>query len=207
MSFASAFIMGKLKGGSGGGGGGGGGETYKKLTGIVLAAKTYYLVSGFKLKGSDTVRISASVTKACNVFGCYTTTSATDNYSLYFSTTSGSKYLRYNGGTYKSYIANNQLETQFDMVITPTGSSGMPQNDTWSEANFTASVDMCIGTTSPEATSSKLDGTIYGPIIVDGRLYAIPVERQSDGKIGYYEVYSDRFLEPIGDNPTKLAYA
>ena len=54
---------------------------YTKLPGIIFASGTYYEITGFKLKGSDTVRFSFSVTKACNVFGCYTTNGATDNYS------------------------------------------------------------------------------------------------------------------------------
>lgn len=201
------FLLAKLFGG-GSGGGGETTETYKKLTGIVFNAKTYYKIDGFKLRGSDTVRFSASFDKACNVFGCYTTAGASDNYSLYMSTTSGSKYLRYDGGTYASYVSSSQYDTKYDIVITPTGSTGLPNtNDSWTEANFVTSVDMCIGTTSVDATSSKFDGTMFGNFIVDGRFYGIPVERQSDGKIGYYDAYTNTFHEPIGDNPAKLGYA
>lgn len=182
---------------------------YKKVTGFEFSAATYYAITGFKLKGSDTIRISFSADKACNVFGCYTTTSATDNYSLYISTTSGSKYLRYDGGTYKSYFPSASLGERYDVVITPTGSSGMPtgQDDTWTAATFTSSADMCIGTTSSSATSSKLDGKIWGNFVVDGRFCGIPCERESDNKLGYYDTYSETFYAPTGSAPTSLGYA
>ena len=178
---------------------------YTRLAGITFAAGTYYEITGFRLRGSDTVRFSASFDKACNVFGCYTTTQASDNYSLYMSTSSGSKYLRYNGGTYASYVSSSQYGTRYDVVITPTGSSGLPNsNDSWSEQDFTASVDMCIGTTSSGATSSKFDGDMYGDFVVDGRFRGVPVKRNSDNKIGYYDVYTDTFYAPIGSNPTAI---
>ncbi len=182
---------------------------YKRLLGFEFSASTYYAITGFNLKGSDTVRISFSVDKACNVFGCYTTTSATDNYSMYASTSSGAKYLRYNGGTYKSYFASGNLGTKYDVVITPTGSSGMPtgQDDSWTAASFTASADLCIGTTSSSATSSKLDGKIFGDIVVDGRLKLIPCKRISDNVLGYYDIYSETFYEPTGSAPTSLGDA
>ena len=182
-------------------------SAYRKLTGITFGAGTYYAITGFRLKGSDTVRISFSVTKACNVLGCYTTTSASTNYSLYVSTSSGSKYLRYDGQTYNSYFPSNALNTRKDVVISPTGSSGMPTNETWTERTFTAESDFCIGTTSAGATSSKLSGNVWGDVVVDGRFRGIPVERISDSKRGYYDLYTDTFYEPIGTNPTAIGYA
>ena len=180
---------------------------YRKLTGITFGANTYYAITGFRLKGSDTVRISFSVTKACNVLGCYTTTSASTNYSLYVSTTSGSKYLRYDGQTYNSYFPSNALNTRKDVVISPTGSSGMPTSETWTARTFTAESDMCIGTTSAGATSSKLSGNIWGDVVVDGRFRGVPVERISDSKRGYYDLYTDTFYAPIGSNPSAIGYA
>ena len=184
-------------------------KEYKRLLGFSFNAATYYTIPGLKLKGSDTVRFSLSVTAACNVFGCYTNTSAQDNYSLYVSTGSNSKYLRYNGGTYKSYWDSSLIGERFDIVITPTGSHGMPgtQDDTWEKVDFEASVDMCIGTTSADATSSKLKGSLYGNFVVDRRLNCIPCERVSDGVLGYYDTYSKTFYEPIGSAPTSLGYA
>lgn len=179
-------------------------DGYRKIKGLSMKADTYFVITGFKLKGSDTVKISFSANKACNVFGCYTTTGATDNYSLYISTTANAKYLRYDGGTYKSYFPPEALGVRVDAVITPTGSTGLPQNDTWTEADFDASADMCIGTTSPDATSSKLDGNIWGDVIVAGRFHGIPCERESDNALGYYDTISETFYEPAAGTPTEI---
>jgi len=178
---------------------------YRQIAGIVMDSATYYRISGFSLRGSDTVRISVAVTGACNVFGCYTTTSADDNYSLYVSTAANAKYMRYDGGTYKSYWRTQDMGERFDLVTTPTGTSGFPgtQDDSWTESDFAGSADMCIGSTSPSATSAKFKGTIFGPFVVDGRFNGIPCERESDGKIGYYDRITGVFYEPIGTNPTE----
>lgn len=180
---------------------------YRRLVGIGFNATVYYVIDEFRLTGADTVKLSFSVTKACNVFGCYTNSSATTNYSLYMTTSSGSKYLRYGNGTYNSYVSSAQLNHRFDAVITPTGSSGMPLNDSWTSKTFTGVADLCIGTTSTSATSSKLDGNIWGNFVVDGRFKGIPCERVSDGVIGYYDTYSHTFYAPAAGTPTSLGYA
>lgn len=192
-----------------GGGGGSGGElpsAYRRVAGFKFSASTYYRIAGFKLRGSDTVRISFSVDKACNVFGCYTTNDATDNYSLYASTASGAKYLRYDGAVYNSQVPSSRLGERLDVVITPTGTTGLPNDSEMTPVTFTASADLCVGVTSPGATSSKLDGNIWGNFVVDGRLKLIPCERVSDGTLGYYDTHRKTFYEPVGSAPTSLGY-
>lgn len=191
--------------------GGGGGRTelpsdYRRVKGFDFDSATYYLITGFKLRGSDTVRFSFSVNKSCNVFGCYTTNSATDNFSLYASTSSGSKYLRYDGATYNSNIPSSRTGERFDVVIAPTGTTGFPTDSEITPAEFTTSVDLCIGTTGTSASSAKLDGNIWGNFVVDGRLKLIPCERVSDGVLGYYDTHSKTFYAPVGSAPTSLGY-
>ena len=111
-------------------------SSYRKLTGIKFNSATWYRLIGIHLDGLDTIRISFSVTKACNVFGSYTSGTAQTNYSLYVSTSSSGKYLRYNGGTYNSYFSSSDLNDRFDVVITSTGSYGLPHNSTWEEKDF-----------------------------------------------------------------------
>ena len=180
---------------------------YKKLIGLTFNSATWYRLTGVHLNGSDTVRISFSAKKACNVFGSYTSSSAQTNYSLYVSTSSGSKYLRYNGDTYPSYLSSSNLNKRLDVVITPTGSHGLPQTESWEAKSFEGEADLCIGLTGPEVTSAKFSGNIYGDIIVDGRLKLIPCERLSDNELGYWEAYSGVFYEPIGSSPDSLGYA
>lgn len=177
---------------------------YQRQIGFEFSASTYYRISDFHLRGTDTVRISFSVDKACNVFGCYTVTSAEDNYSLYASTSTGGKYLRYDGDTYSSYIPSSQVGERLDVVITSTGTTGMPTDSVITPVEFESVADLCIGTTSTSASSSKLDGNIWGSFIVDGRLELIPCKRLSDNVLGYYNIDSDTFYEPVGSAPTSL---
>ena len=134
------------------------------------------------------------------MFGCYQGADANDNYDLYASVTSGSKYFRYANGTYLSYFSNSNLGTRFDVTFTPTGSSGMPQDSTWTEASFTSANDLLLGSTTTTGTSSKLKGNLYGNFIVESggveRLHLIPCERLSDNVLGYYDTIGETFYEP-----------
>lgn len=178
---------------------------YRRLLGYACDDNALWQITGFHLRGSDTIRISFSVTAGCNVFGCYQGTDATDNYDLYVSTSSGSKYLRYGNGTYLSYWSSADLGQRFDVVFTPTGSSGMPQDSTWTPLTFESANDMLLGATILTGTSAKLRGNLYGSFVVDGRLNLIPCERVSDGSLGYYDTYTGTFYEPVG-TPTSLGY-
>lgn len=184
-------------------GGGGLPEGYTKVKGFTFNSDCYFVITDLKLQGSDTVRFSMVPRAACNVFGCYTNTTADNNYSLYISTATTSKYLRYNGGTYKSKFTTSTYGERFDITITPTGSSGMPegQDDTWEEAEFTASTDMCIGTTSTNASSARLKGDLLGPFVVEGKFKGIPCRRDSDNVLGYYDIVSKTFYEPALGTP------
>ena len=177
---------------------------YRRITGIEFDANVYY-EAPFKLEGSDTLRFSFSITRACNVIGCYSTTTANNNYSLYASGSSGAKYMRYNGGTYNSSVS---LNTRYDVEVTPTGTTGFKTDSTWEQKDFISNDNMLIGSTSTSASSAKLDGTMYGNIEVVGKGLFIPVERISDGAIGYYEAVSGTFLENQGTGtPVSLGYA
>lgn len=178
---------------------------YRRLLGYTCNNNVLWQITDFHLRGSDTVRISFSIDAACNVFGCYQGTDATDNYDLYVSTTSGSKYLRYGNGTYLSYWSSSNLGERFDVVFTPSGSQGMPQDSTWTPMTFTSANDFLVGATTLTGTSAKLKGNLYGNIVVDGRLNLIPCERVSDNSLGYYDTYSETFFEPTG-TPTSLGY-
>lgn len=180
---------------------------YKKVLGFTFDNNVYYPITGFKMRGSDTLRFSfkcSMQTPACNVLGAYDGTSAQTNYSLYLGNSASAKYLRYNGGTYRSDADSG---TRYDVVITPTGSTGMKSDSTWTEKTFESTGDLCIGTTSPSASSAKMVGDIIGNVVVDGRLKLIPCERLSDNVLGYYDAVSGTFYEPTGGTPISLGYA
>lgn len=178
---------------------------YRRVLGYACDNDVLWQITDFHLRGSDTVRMSFSVTAACNVFGCYQGTDATDNYDLYVSATSGSRYLRYGNGTYLSYWSSANMGQRFDVVFTPTGTSGMPQDSTWSPMTFESANDLLLATTTLIGTSAKLRGNLYGSFVVDGRLNLIPCERLSDSSLGYYDTYTGTFYEPTG-TPTSLGY-
>ena len=173
---------------------------YKRVLGYSCNDNAMWQITDFKLRGSDTVRISFSVAAACNVFGCYQGTSATDNYDLYASITSGSKYFRYGSGTYLSYFSNDNLNKRFDVVYTPTGSQGMPDDSTWSALTFESANDLLLGSTTITGTSAKLKGKLFGDFIVENgnteRLHLVPCERVSDNVLGYYDLVGEAFYEP-----------
>ena len=185
-------------------GGGGLPDGYTKVKGFSFNSDCYFVITDLKLQGSDTVKFSLVPSIACNVFGCYTTSDADNNYSLYVSTANNAKYLRYDGSTYKSKFASGDLGQRYDITITPTGSHGMPkgQDDEWEEAEFTASTDMCIGTTATNASSAKLKGSLIGAFIVEGKFKGIPCKRDSDNVLGYYDTVSKTFFEPAVGAPT-----
>ena len=173
-------------------------SAYKRLLGLTFDNNVYYEITGFKMKGDDTLRFSFKCTMSspsCNVLGACDGASAQSNYSLYIGNSSSAKYLRYNGSAYRSDADSNET---YNVVITPTCSAGMKSDSTWTEKEFTSSNNLCIGTTSPTATSSKMVGDIIGNIIVDGRLKLIPCERLSDNVLGYYDAVGKEFYEPIG---------
>lgn len=187
-------------------------DGYKRVLGYSCNDNAMWQITGFKLKGSDTVHISFSVAAACNVFGCYQGASATDNYDLYASVTSGSKYFRYGSGTYLSYFSSDNLNQRFDVTYTPTGSQGMPQDSTWSALTFESANDLLLGSTTVTGTSAKLKGNLYGDFIVENggveRLHLIPCERVSDNALGYYDLVGEVFYEPYEgfDGAVSLGY-
>ena len=173
---------------------------YKRVLGFQCNDNAMWQITNFHLRGSDTVKISFSIAAACNVFGCYQGTSADDNYDLYASIASGSKYFRYANGTYLSYFSNANLNTRFDVIYTPSGSTGMPEDSTWTPREFTSANNLLIGSTTVTGTSAKLKGKLYGDFIVlNGtveRLHLIPCERVSDNVLGYYDKVGGAFYEP-----------
>lgn len=176
---------------------------YLRVEGFSFNNNCYFTITGLKLTGADTIRFTFKPKSGSNVFGSYTTTSAQNNYSLFISTASTtSKYMRYNGGTYASGFTSGELNVQRDVVITPTGSSGLPRNGTWTQADFVCDIDMNIGTTSPDATSAKFIGDMIGNFVVDGKFCGVPCKRISDNTLGYFDLYTRTFFTPAVGTPT-----
>lgn len=176
---------------------------YRRIKGLSFNGATTYQITGFKLHGSDTLRFKFMAKQACNVIGAFDGSNAQTNFSFYASLSSGSKYLRYNGGVSLSVIVADKA---YDVAITPTGTIGLEIDGSWEEKSFSTVGDMFIGSTSASVTASNLVGDMIGAVTVDGRLEAIPCERESDGVLGYYDTIGGVFYEPTGDAPVSLGY-
>ena len=176
---------------------------YKRVLGFTLNNNSYWEIPNFPLYGSDTLRFSFYATDACNVIGAYSGSASGNNFSLYVSTSSN--YLRYKSGAYNSAI---NLNTRYDVEITPTGSHGMKTDSTWTEQTFTTPTNLCIGITSTTASSAKLKGNLYGSIEVVGRAKFVPCERVSDNALGYYDIVGEAFYEQASgfDGAVSLGY-
>lgn len=163
---------------------------YKRVLGFSMNNNSYWEIADFPLYGSDTLHFSFDATDACNVIGAYSGSASGNNYSLYVG--SSSNYLRYKNGAYNSGVSYN---TRYDVEITPTGTSGMKTDSTWTEQTFTTPTNLCIGTTATSASSAKLKGNLYGNIEVVGRAKFVPCERVSDNVLGYYDLIGEAFYE------------
>lgn len=174
---------------------------YNRVLGFSMKNNAYWEIPNFPMNGSDTIRFSFEATDACNVIGAYSGSASGNNYSLYVS--QSSNYLRYKNGAYNSTV---DFDTRYDVEITPTGSSGMKVDSTWTAQTFTTPTNFCIGTTSVSASSAKLKGNLYGNIEVVGRAKFIPCERISDNVLGYYDLIGETFYMPTSGTPTSLGY-
>ena len=163
---------------------------YKRVIGFKMNNNSYWEIADFPLYGSDTLRFSFDATDGCNVIGAYSGSASGNNYSLYVSTSAN--YLRYKSGAYNSAI---DYDKRYDVELTPTGSSGMKVDSTWTAQTFTTPTNLCIGTTAKSASSAKLKGNLYGNIEIVGRAKFVPCERVSDNVLGYYDTIGEAFYE------------
>ena len=172
---------------------------YTELAGITCNNNAYYN-TGLYLESTDIIKFSYLATATCYVLGALNATDATDNFTMYH-VSNGKAYVRYGNLANRVQDTNN---VKYNIVVTPTGITGLDEQKTWSQQTFTTSYPLYIGW-SPNTTQAKLKGTLYGEIEVVGKAKYVPVERDSDGAIGYYDVYSDTFFENQGASaPTPI---
>jgi hypothetical protein len=178
---------------------------YRRVLGFSCNNNAVWEIPDFYIKGTDTLRVSCSITGTSNLIGSYSGSSSGANYSIYAST-SNVNYLRYYNTNYNSQF---DVDTRYDIVMTPTGTHGMKEDSEWETVDFTTTRPFCIGSTATNiTTSARLKGSLYGNIIVDGRLHLVPCERISDNVLGYYDTVSDTFYEPYEgfDGAVSLGY-
>ena len=170
---------------------------YTRIESISFDGSTYYETNE-KLYGSDivTITIDNFVQSGQNLFGCYSGTGDNVwNFSMYvYGSATGQAYWRYGQKLYRPVVGSTSLHT---LTFGAGGTSGFKTDASYDEVEFETTDTARIGAL-PNSSSPKYDGDIIGNITVGNRLRFIPCIRQSDGKIGYYELMNQNFLEAQG---------
>ena len=165
-----------------------------------------YIATDLHLTDEDIVKASVHLTGACNVFGCFTDSSASDNFSFYTGSSNSSKlYARMDGLLDSS--GRSVLNEDIFVCMDKTGLwiNDMQKASFSSVEPFTASAPFYIGWLD-NSSSPKLVGSIYELEVV-GKFHGIPARRDSDGVCGLYDLTSRSFFssntstEFVGGDP------
>ena len=179
---------------------------YKRLIGIDFDGEIYY-ETGESLTGDDdvTMTLANTSTTGQNVFGSYNgTSSGTKNFSLfiYGGGSQSNCYFRYGEQLLRPRFGTGERTITFGK----SGTSGFATDATATPDEFTTPANAYIGML-PNSSSPEYTGSIIGNIPIGTRLKYIPVERESDGVIGYYERVKGNFIAPAGNGtPVSLGY-
>ena len=169
-------------------------SAYREVNGFDFDGNSYF-VTDVILEGTDTISLEYMATIACNIIGSYKSGSAGNNFSFYHS---ANAYIRYNGSLYRADLSH---DTRYKIDFTPTGfyvDSSLAKG--WEAKQFTCEDAMRIGAL-PNSTAAKLDGAMYGRIVIsDGdKFEGVPVERVADNVLGYYDIVSGNFYTNQGN--------
>lgn len=156
-----------------------------------------YVATDLHLSGSSEVIIefeTAATSTSFNLFGCFSGSSATDNFSTYIGFGLAS-YIRYDGNTNRSF--NADYETSYVLEMGPTGVKINGNTiGTWEPQTFTCSADLYIGY-AQNASSAAFRGKIYD-VKIKGVAHFVPCVRDSDSKVGMYDIIGETFYPCTG---------
>lgn len=166
---------------------------YKRLAYLLGSNSAYSIISGLHLTDADEVRAEVYITGNCNVYGCYTGSSAGDNFSLYV----GSTYYARMDGKVVSNVSSSK-NARLALVHNKEGMwiNGTKRITFTDVGEFTASTDFYIGWLD-NASSAKVIGRIYRLEVV-GKFVGIPAMRVSDGVCGLYDTLNGTFYASNG---------
>lgn len=179
---------------------------YKRITGIEFDGDFYYN-TGESLSGDDdvTMTLANTSTTGQNVFGSYNgTASGTKNFSLfiYGGGSQSNSYFRYGEQLLRPRFGTGERTITFGK----SGTDGFATDVSGTPEPFTTPANAYIGML-PNSTSPAFTGSIIDNILIGTRLKYIPVERESDGVIGYFERVKGNFIAPTGSGtPVSLGY-
>ena len=186
---------------------------YKRLTWIKTDGSVRYKITDFYLTGEDDIefRFNRWTSTWWNCLWSYTSSSATDNFSMYYTSNSGWKYTRYDGSSYTSYIPQGNTTYKINMWV-----SGVKIWTSWTlvpvtPSTFTCSEEFYIFTIWSSMNNTPSGCYFNGNITVtrwdNVRLNLIPCERVSDWELWWYDTVWENFYENLWNwTPTSTWY-
>ena len=134
-----------------------------------------------------------------NTYGCFSGTSASDNFCLYAGSSSSDAYVRYDGEVERVFRPTSG--TRYKLRHNKNGFwvDGTQLAQAFTAASFTCSNPFCVGTLSG-STSAKLKGRVYrltvktsGNVVMD----LVPAQNSSS-VYGLYDVIGQTFYTSAG---------
>lgn len=155
----------------------------------IRGSGSQYITTDFYLRSTDVVKSKWRFeNSAGNVYGCFTSSGADDNFCLYAGSASNNAYIRYNGQLVRDFKAVNG--TIYNIEQGPDGffANGSKEAN-FDAASFTCSAPMYIFML-PNSSSAKVTARCYGlRIYRDGALAYnfIPAENTQLDEVGMWE--------------------
>lgn len=166
----------------------------------IRGSGTQYITTGIHLRSTDVVKSKWQFEGASgNVYGCYTSGSADDNFCLYAGSASANAYIRYNGQLVRGFKAANG--TIYNLEHGPDGFfANGDQVTSFNAATFECSAPMYIFML-PNSSSAKVTARCYGLTVYrdgDQLCNFIPARNELTGEVGFYESVGGVFYENAG---------
>ena len=166
----------------------------------IRGSGSQYITTDFYLRSTDVVKSKWRFeNSAGNVYGCFTSSGADDNFCLYAGSASNNAYIRYNGQVVRDFKAANG--TIYNLEHGPDGFfANGAQVTSFNAATFECSAPMYIFML-PNSSSAKVTARCYGLTVFRGGdqlCNFIPARNELTGEVGFYESVGGVFYENAG---------
>lgn len=155
----------------------------------IAGSGSQYIETAIHLLSTDVVKSKWRFqNSAGNVYGCFTSSGANDNFCLYAGSASTNAYIRYDGQVVRDFKAVSG--TVYEIEHGPDGffANGSKEAD-FDAASFTCSAPMYIFML-PNSSSAKVTARCYGLQVIRGGVVAydfIPARNEATGEVGMWE--------------------
>lgn len=176
---------------------------FEVLEYILAANSQYFFVPNFYLKSTSIViaklRFSGS---AGNCYGCYSGSSAQDNFCLYGGSSSADAYIRYDGELDRAFRPTTGVDYEIEHSANGFKANGTTYA-TFATKTFTCSNPFGVGQLSG-SSSAKFSGRLCEIAVEDDNidsLHLIPVRRISIYQVGMYDIVGKAFYTSQSSTP------